>query len=371
MNLVYKRQFAVLIFFAGAAFKIAFLPAYITKAVGNGNTALIALYVLFDLLLLAAVYYIAKKNIIADLPKNFRAGMMMILFVYFAIKFAVMSGDVSYCISDNLFKDAYIVFIYAAIGALTSYIAVKGSRVTARLGEIFVALTVIGLFVNLVTAESEINFMYNLPLFSGSAPNFFEAFDKLYMWTGDYLPLIIFTLTDTKKKSKLMPYMIALTAVTVVGHYVFLNAIFKAGASAVDNLIVSLGSFNIGNILVGRTDALSLSVWFVMAVINLSVTMLAATECASYFLKDRRIGTAAVNVFTVLLYIFGFKNINKLYGFATGQIRYFILAAEILVPAAIIIAYLFKKKKEKTARLRAFKSGMPKEIAAAEQTQGE
>ncbi|MDR1939741.1 MAG: hypothetical protein LBQ40_02980 [Clostridiales bacterium] len=349
MNGIYKRQFAILIFFAGVVFKLAFLPAYLTEIVANDNIFAVAVYLLFDFLCLFLIYYIAKNRVIEKLPHNLRAGIMLALFALFALKFAVMSGEVSYCISSNLFKDGHVVFVYAAIGALTSYIAVKGGGVLAKMGEIFVVAVVVCLAINLVTVESDVNFMYNLPFFATDGKSFFSALDKYYMWTGDFLPLIVFTITDGKKKSKTMPLMIALTAVTVIAHYAFLNAVFKSGAAKTDNLLVALGTFNIGNILVGRTDALSLTVWFIMAVINLALTLLAATESASYFLKDRRIGTAAVNVFTVLLYIFGLKNVSKLFDLSTGAIRYFVLAVGTLAPIVIIVCHTLQKRSVRRA----------------------
>jgi hypothetical protein len=258
-----------------------------------------------------------------------------------------MSGEASFCVSENLFKDAYIFFIFVAIGAITSYIAIKGSTVLARLGEIFIVFVILFLFINVITVESETDIMGNLPLFDISANKLFSAFDKHYVWTGDFLPLIVFGLTDTKKKSKLLPWMIAGSIVMIFGHYIFLNALCRAGAAKIDNLIVELGTFNVGNILIGRTDALSFSVWNIMVIVSLSLTMLAATEASSYFLKDRRIGTAIVNVVAALFYIFGFKNVDKLYAFATGGIRYFMLFVQVFVPIVIIAGYNYTKRKSK------------------------
>ncbi|MDR3292697.1 MAG: hypothetical protein LBT20_01170 [Clostridiales bacterium] len=373
-NTVYKRQFAFLLFFSGTVFKIAFLPSYITEAGGHANLLLIGAYLLFEFLLLIPIFCVVKYNLLAVLPKNFRAGVMILLFAFCAVKFSVMSGEAVFCISDNLFKDAYLVFIFFALTALVSYIAVKGSTVLARMSELFIFIVVVCLIVNLITVQSDMDFMFNLPLVGGGTRGFFGTLDRFLLWTGDFVPLMVFTLaaprnTDASqakntprqggsiprikdgkkagaKKSKVLPIMIGLTVVIVFAHYVFLNAIFKSAGEKVDNLIVDLGTFNIGNILVGRTDALSLGVWFVMIVLNLSLTMLAATEASSYFLRDRRMGTVAVNVFAVVLYLVGFKNMSKMFDFATGGIRYFMLAAEIVLPTAAVVGAWMKVKVE-------------------------
>ncbi|MDR2090848.1 MAG: spore germination protein [Clostridiales bacterium] len=347
MNVVYRRQFAVLIFFAGVVFKIAFLPAYITEGIQNDNLLLILSYLIFDLALLALVFHIVKTRAIESLPKNFKSGIMLILFVFFAVKFAVMAGEAAFCVADNLFEESYLLFIIASICGLTGYIAVKGSGVLARLGEIFIVFTVICLVLNLITAESEVDFRYNFPLFRSDASEFFYTFDKFYMFTGDFLPLIVFTFKESEKKSKL-PFIFAASAVlTVVGHYVFLNAIFKSGAAAADNLIVNLGAFNVGNVLIGKADALSLGVWFIMAAVNLSLTLLAATEVSSHFLRERRLGAAIAAAFAVFMCVFVFKNARALYEFTTGAVRYFMLTAEILVPVSVLAAYKIDKKNKK------------------------
>ncbi|MDR2047577.1 MAG: GerAB/ArcD/ProY family transporter [Clostridiales bacterium] len=347
VNAVYKRQFAIAVFFAGTVFKIAFLPAYITGVLANENVLLAAAYLVFDFILLGLIWYIVKTRALETLPDKFRAAVMLVLFCRCAVKFAVMAGEASFCAADNLFDDANVLFIYAAIGALTSYIAVKGANTLVRLGEIFIAVTLLCLVLNLITAESEIDFGHNLPLFTVKAADFFSAFDKFYMWTGDFLPLIVFGLKETRRKSKLPPFIIAAVALTVVGYYVFLNAVFRGGAANTGNLIVELGSFNIGNILVGRTESLSLALWFVMITVNLSLTMLAATDASSYFLKDRRWGTAAVNAFAVFTLVFLAGNMRELFGFAVGGIRYFMLAADVFIPLSVIAAAMFGKNKNR------------------------
>jgi hypothetical protein len=357
MNVVYRRQFAILTFFAGAVFKIAFLPAYITEALGSDNILLISAYLALDFALLALIVHVVKIRAVESLPKNLKAGIMLTLFVFCAVKFSATAGEVAFCIADNLFKESYLIFIIAAICALSGYIAVKGSEVLARLGEIFIVFTAICLAVNLITVESDVNFAYNLPLFSSRPSEFFHTFDRFYMFTGDFLPLIVFSFKETKKKSKLLPILAGAAALTVVCHYVFLNAIFKNGAAAPENLIVGLGAFNIGNMLLGRADALALGVWLIMATVNLSLTLFAATEASSAFLKDRRIGTAAVAAFTVFMCIFLFKNTRALYEFSTGIVRYFMLAAEILIPLSILTAYGISRKKLKL-RIDKFKSNI-------------
>jgi VanZ family protein len=248
------------------------------------------------------------------------------------------------------------------LAALSGYMAVKGCGIIAKMGEILIAFTVICLVINLVTVESDVNFMCNFPLFTARAGDFFKTADRYLLWTGDFMPLIVFNISDKQKKagdadcvdgadkkrkkpSKTIPLMIAMTALATVVHYIFLNAVFKSSAGKVDNLLVALGTFNVGNILVGRTDVLSLAVWFIMAVMNLALSLAAATECSSYFLKDRRAGTAAVIVFTAIMYVLVFKNINRSFEFATGYVRYFIFAVEVCLPLLMIFGHKISTRK--------------------------
>ncbi|MDR1906550.1 MAG: hypothetical protein LBQ27_06550, partial [Clostridiales bacterium] len=83
MNVIYKRQLSILIFFAGLVFKISFLPVHITNAAANNNIVIILAYMIFDFALLGLVYYIIKNKAVQSLPKSFATFLMILLYIWF------------------------------------------------------------------------------------------------------------------------------------------------------------------------------------------------------------------------------------------------------------------------------------------------
>ena len=350
MNVIYKRQFAVLIFIAGVVFKTAFLPVYLSREVLNGNWQLMLFFLAFELILFALVYDTVKNKRIYDLPGSLRAGIMIILFVYFTIRTVVMTGEAAFFVSRAFFEGSYFALIVIMFGAVLFYSAMKNGRAMARLLELLIFLILAGYVANLAITGASAEFSANLPLFPVGLDKFIKAFGRYSLWTGDFLPLLFFQIEENqrtperlnhrgkkRKKSREIPYALGLYVLAVTAYCLTLNAVFKADSWRADNLTTSLGAHNILNRLIGRADALSLTVWLIPTVLSLSLNLFAALEASSYFLKNKRVGAAIVAVAAAVLFFTALKSSDGLMRFARSA-GYFMLAAGFSSAAIIAVA---------------------------------
>lgn len=349
-NVIYTNQYAIMAFIVMIVFKIAMLPSYMYQTVGRDSWFVIAVLMAIECAMFMLVLYVSKRiNLLFD-DNKWLIGIHLIIYVYAMIRLmALFSGLAGYT-STSLFDQGRTGFIVVSFVVVIPYIASKGGNTVARLFEMVFYFLVAMLLIMLFTPNFKADFGELLPILRTDGGKMISGFTDYSVWFGDFIPMLYFVVKDNKNKimAKVSPpFAVISAAIGVVVFYIMFIAVYGEAGGMVYFAFNRMSVFNTLSKLLGATNFLSILVWMIMSILQITLIFLTAVNALSRLIKNRILAIIINAVAVCVLQLFVFKNIEIAHNFATGGVKYFVMACELFLPIGMWIYTLVKTKKEK------------------------
>lgn len=339
-NVIYSNQFAIIAFIVMVVFKIANLPSYMYQTAGRDAWIVIGILMAIEAAMFFVVLYITKRvNLLADNNKwlyIFHAFM----YVYAMIRLTVLySGLITYT-SSSLFDQGRIDFIILAFALVIPYIASKGGNSVARLFEMLFYFVMAILLVMVLTPSFKADFSELTPIFGENNPKLVNSFIDYSVWFGDYVPLLYFTVKNNKNKiidKASVPVAVISATIGIVVFYIAFIAVYGEAGGFVSFAFNRMSVFNTLSELLGATNFLSILVWMIMSILQITMIFLTACNALMCIIKNRILAIVVNTLVISALQWFFIKNLETAHNFAIGYVKYFVIVCAFAIPIAMVI----------------------------------
>lgn len=347
-NVIYKNQFAIMAFIAMVVFKVAMLPSYLYQTAGRDSWISVGIMLIFEGLMFLLVLYSSKKiNLLADSSK-WLAVVHILVFIFSMIKMTTLySGLITYT-STSLFDQGRINFILLSFAIVIPYFVSKGGNSIARLFELTFYSLLAVLFVMVLTPKFKMDITELLPILVDGGKGMANGLINYVVWFGDYLPLAYFVVKDSKNKilnKASVPVALVVGVVGVVLFYIAYIGVYGEAGGIVSFAFNRMAVFNTISDLLGATNFLSIIVWLMMALLQITLIFLTATNALLYFVRNKIAAISIVLVIVTAVQWFFVNNIETAHDFAVSFVKYIALGCQVSVPIILAI-YARRKSKE-------------------------
>lgn len=339
MNTVTGKQFAILVFIMTLTFKIGRLPSLMADKCGNSALAAVIIYLAVELVIFAVVYRCVKNRAFETIDKHLPVFASKALYfaaaAYFIMKLTLMLLGTTLFVNVNL-SDSMPEWEAAVLLLVpVTYMAVKGIKAIGRTSEILFWPIAAFVLFSLVFMKTDIDINRNLPILNTDLKTFLGQINNFYFWFGDYIPLMLLSVSDAGKKY--VTASLAAGVAVALTVYVLLNAVYGELMSYISEPLVKFAAFNQFGKMLGRLDWTGIIAWLAMAVIYSSLFMWAAVECLGRII-GKRWPAVAFTAGTVLVLSLVIPNLERLSEYAMSGIKYFAAFYNYVLPFAILAA---------------------------------
>lgn len=350
-NVIYTNQFAIIAFIVMIVFKIAMLPSYMYETVGRDSWIVIGILMIVEAAMFFVTLYIVKRvNLLADNNKwlyIFHA----VMYAYAMVRLtALYSGLITYT-SSSLFDQGRIDFIVIGFALVIPYIASKGGNTVARLFEMLFYFLIVMLIVMVLTPSFKGDFSELTPIFGGDNSKIGNGFIDFSLWFGDYIPLLYFTVKKNRNKvleKASVPLAVVGAVVGIVVFYIAFIAVYGEAGGLVYFAFNRMSVFNTFSELLGATNFLSILVWMVMSVLQITLLFLTTCNALMCIIKNRVLAVIINTIAVSVIQLVWIKNLETAHNFAIGYVKYFVIVCEFAIPLAMFIYAKFRtREKEK------------------------
>lgn len=344
---VYINQVACMTFISSVAFKLCMLPSYMSSNGGGDIWLSIIVMMLVESIMFAIVYYtIYNQNaLFMTDSKAFQAPIMLVIFLTAMIKMIVFFNEYASYTITILFDSGKYTFVVLILLPMLAYVVYRGGKVIGRMSQIlsYIVLGILAIIVFLLAVDMDwSNF---LPVLNDGGKGAFLAADNHYIWFGDFVPLLFFTMVK-KEGGKYQKYVLPITLlvifIAVVGFYVIFIGIYGETGYLVNFAFNRVGVYNRLSKVIWPNNLMDIVMWSTMALLKLVYILFTATYSLMYFVK--KIWLALLincTVIGVTIWFF-LPNVSASYEFGISWLKYFCAAVHYLVP---IILAVFKWRK--------------------------
>ncbi len=353
-NTIYNSQFASLSFITMITFKTAMLPKYLASAVGRDSWITVLIMVAIELLMYVAVYYTARRiNLQEEKNKVFIAPIMLAIFMLSMVRVIVLYSEMVDYTATTLFDHRRSIFIIITFAPVLGYLVYKGGNVIARLGEILLYVVVAVIATQTVLIQIDLDWSNILPVMVDNGDKVGKGIYNHFMWFGDFIPLLFFSVVNNKNKimAKIsVPIALTVAGVLVVLFFLVFTAAYGGAGILVNYAFNKMAVFNKISALVGASNALSVTTWLIMALLQLSMLIYSAAMSLSYFIKKKNLAIVIVIVAVSLIEAFWVQNVNNGYAFATSWVKWGVAAIQYTVPVILAGYARYKTSKAKLVK---------------------
>ncbi len=348
-NVIYTNQFAIIAFIVMIVFKIAMLPSYMYDTVGRDSWIVIGILMAVEGIMFFITLYIVRRiNLLKDNNKWLYA-FHIVMYVYSMIRLVTLYAGLITYTSSSLFDQGRIDFIIIAFALVIPYLASKGGNTIARLFEMMFYFIMAILIVMVLTPSFKADFSELTPIFGGNNEKLGNGFVDFSVWFGDYVPLLYFTVKKNRNKileKTSVPLVVVGAVVGIIVFYVAFIAVYGEAGGLVYFAFNRMSVFNTLSDLLGATNFLSILVWIIMSILQITLLFFTTCNALSCIIKNKIIAIV-INIIAIsAIEMFWVKNLENAHNFAIGYVKYFVIICEFAIPLAMFI-YTKWCKKEK------------------------
>lgn len=342
-NVIYKRQFAILLFILTFTYKVSRLPPIVAEAVGSSGSLLIFIYMILEVILFLIVYRFILIDGNETLKNTVTYKVLMVVFAAnFLIKaFIALSGTILFSL-ELLFENISPYEVILALMIPVTYIAYKGIRVIGRTSEACFPIIALVLLINFIFLKAKLIFSNNLPLLNGSFGELLTDGDKFFMWFGDLTPLIFVKLKSSRRNY--VGLSMAASFLLVMIAIILMYAMYGPASEYISNFIVKIAGYNQFANKLGRLDWTGMIIWLIMSLLFAATYLWGFAEAVSNIAGKSKpaVFAGASMLLTALLLIPDFSEVVT---FAMGGVRWLSVAANYVLPVILLIMAVIKKRK--------------------------
>lgn len=361
------RQFVLIFFVINICKKFLTVPIIMLKISGRGSVISLAVFLLADYLMLAAIYCLMlkepEKTFFEYLEAKFKkAGMYIILTIFIAYALANLLMLFSFAQSYytmSLFQGiTWQIFIIPILTVITAF-SIRSLRSIGRTAEIFSIFIIIAFIILIVLIVNNFDIRRLLPVLGESDASPMKSIRMLPAWFGDNL-LMLFFMGKIKKSKKFGAVILGGGAIATVVTFILLCIVFSFYIDIIHFIdygkkLSSVTQIGISRLSFGSLDLVLFCVVMIALLIYEGLYFSSIARSCEKMLNFKEQKNIVSIVLVVLLYLaitFFFKSENLNYYIITSIINYFIWAVNIGLPLILLIAAFIKggKKRENTKR---------------------
>ena len=347
-NVVYKSQFASMSFITITTFKMAMLPKYMASVAGRDSWLSVIVLMALEIMMYIAVYYVVRRiNFQEDKNKLIIAPIMILILLVSLVRVSVLYSEMINYTATTLFDHNRSNFIVLAFAPVLAYLVYKGGNVLGRLSEILLYVLIVVLILQAMLIRMDVDWTNLLPIMVDNGEDMFSGIYMHFMWFGDFMPLLFFSVVDNKTKAlnKLsIPLALTIGGGLVVLLFLVFTAAYGDAGVMVNYAFNKLAVFNKVSALIGASNALSVTTWLIMAIMQLSLIIYSATSALSYFIKSKSVAILLVITTVSLVEIFWIQKVDRAYVFAIGWIKWFVASVQYIVPIILVVYAKYRAK---------------------------
>lgn len=341
-NTVYRNQFACMALISAVTFKMVMLPQYMARIAGNNSYISIAIMMCIEIAMYSMVYLVSSRiNFIKEDNKALMIPIMAVLYVVMVLRMTILFSETVSYTATTLFDQGRSSFIILGFLPIIGYLVYKGGNNIGRLATIVMWAVLALIFFLLLFSSLRIDWANLLPIMPDGPTAVLSACDKYYLWFGDFLPLLFFSVVKDKNRKLnkyLLPIIFVSIVVVVVAFYMIFVGVYNTSGELVNFAFNKMAVFNKISELIGATNFPVVIVWILMAIVKLGLLLYTMTVALAYFIKSRKIALI-INVLLIAC-ICGFGVTTMADGYALAVmpgIRYFVAAVQYSVPIILLI----------------------------------
>ncbi len=337
-----SRQTFFLMAITLPVFKLAMLPSYLYSVAGRDMWLTCLCMVILDVAVLCMIYIVKSRvGTLNFSNKYLRIGAKavgLIFCLYFLFQTAILSCETVEYLQGYFFDENNRLQMIIPIILCAVYIAYKGEKTLGRCADVFIwgLVLTVGLSIIFNSAKPDLDNLF--PILDENGGEKLLGGYNVFLWFGDYLPLLFIDIKDRKKKT---PSLVLFGSLGVGICTALLFAVFTMQwgemTENVPNAFARLAGYNFISADVGKADWIAVLHWLGSCVLKVSFLLLGAVNafCYAFGQKPRKVTSFSAGVFYFILLWFVVKDVQieftlgtgaKLIGFLMTVILPFVLA---------------------------------------------
>ena len=351
---VHLSQVAVMIFIISITYKIVMLPKYLAMGAPRDFVVGASIAMLIEIAMFGMVVAVISYTNIYDMYAHYWVKVVIALGIIISsmTKLLVLSIETLDYISTMLFQEGRWLFIILTLIPALGYIAYRGANTIARMAEIVIWAVVVSFLFTLFFLKADIHLDNLLPIFDGGISPLVSTYMRHSMWFGDYMSLLVLSVSRRRRRldKVALPLSLVATYAVTMGFFVLFVAVYGDVAPYIKYAFSNIGIYNSVSNMLGGVDFPIVCVWLLMAIVKLSLLLYSVTYSIGEIVRKKhdkkwRIAIVATVVVAVMLILsFAVDGARDMYAFATGWVRYVVLAVDVLIPLVLFGTYLVKKR---------------------------
>lgn len=309
-------QYALITVVLFLATKVCTLPSVLAEAAGAKAVWVVLILFAAECLLL----YFATKTARAgglfalDLPRGVKAAAGGVLLLYFALKLAAFTREVSTYFALSLFENVPVLPISVILLVFTCLFVCGGYASLGRVLEIFVWLFVFVFLFVIIFTRTEGDLFNALAILNADTEGMGRGIFRALGWFGDTAVVALIDLRGTEEtkrkrkagekasgKGKIFAAAVGVSCLLLVVFYAVFTSVYGEAARMTDYAFIKLSAFRANTDELGSADWPMITLWSVLSFVYLGLILLAGKECAvGIFEKTgRKAGKAAFAILSL------------------------------------------------------------------------
>ncbi|MBR7110661.1 MAG: GerAB/ArcD/ProY family transporter [Clostridia bacterium] len=345
-----SRQTFFLMAITLPVYKLAMLPSYLYSVAGRDMWLTCLCMILLDVAVLCMIYIIKSRIGVLNFTNkylNFGAkGLALVFCIYFLFQISLLSCETVEYLQGYFFDENNRIQMIIPIVLCSVYLAYKGEKTLGRCAEVFIWGLVLTVGISIIFNSAKPDPDNLFPILDENGGEKLLSGYNVFLWFGDFLPLLFIDVKDRKKKGSTL---VLLGSLGIGICTVLLFAVFTMQwgemTENVPNAFVRLAGYNFISADVGKADWIAILHWLGSCVIKISFTLLGAVNAFSYVFGDkpRKIVSVCFGLVIFSLLTFVIKDVQIEFSFGV-DVRFLGFILSLVLPFVLCVASVFSQK---------------------------
>ena len=347
-----SRQTFFLMAITIPVYKLAMLPSYMYSISGRDMWLSMLCMVLLDVGVLCMIYVIKSRVGVLNFSNKYikigAKGIALLFCAYFLFQIAILSCETVEYLQGYFFDENNRFQMIVPIILCAVYVAYKGEKTLGRCADIFIwgVVLTVGISILFNSAKPDADNLFPI-LDEKGAEKLLNGYN-VFLWFGDYLPLLFINVKDRKQKGS---SLVLLGSLGVGVCTVLLLAVFTMQwgemTQNVPNAFARLAGYNFISADVGKVDWIAILHWIGSCALKVCLILLGAVNAFCYVFgkKHKKVVSISGGLICFCLLWFVVKDVQIEFSLAVGA-KFIGFVMTIIMPFAFCVASVFSQKTE-------------------------
>jgi len=288
-------QYALIAVALFLATKACTLPSVLADAAGAKAVWVVLILFAAECVLLYFCTKTARAGglFALDLPRGARIAAGSILLLFFALKLAAFTREISTYFALSLFENVPVLPVSVILLVFTCLFAYGGYASLGRVLEIFVWLFIFVFLFVIIFTRTEGDLFNAIAIVNADTEGMGRGIFRALGWFGDSAVVALLDLSGTRQtkekgksgserlgNSKILAAALGVSCLLLVVFYAVFTSVYGEAARMTDYAFIKLSAFRANTDELGSADWPMITLWSVLSFVYLGLILLAGKECA-------------------------------------------------------------------------------------------